>query len=221
LHSRQGRIEWIKTSRGEFIDIHRELHLYDDVLTFFKTIEREGDRKRYCNGANAGGRWIYQIYSKEFILMLARVINSLAESSQKGGDVLEVMSGDGQLTSFLRPYIHTNIIATDAKTSRDNIAFPKWVEQIDAVDAVTKYAPAVVLMCWEPYYSDIGVKITDKDIPTVWIGDPTSCAVSSGLDGIEHRVVKSPYLLGRQDNFSEGTFRTVMWVFNAGKESSR
>lgn len=207
----------MRTSQGEYVDIHGELHSYGEVLTFFKVIETESDQKRYCNGKNAGGRWIYQIYNKEFILALAEVINNLAESSQMEGDVLEVMSGDGQLTTFLRPYVRRSIIATDAKTSRDNIAFPKWVEQIDAVDAVARYFPAVVLMCWEEYYSDISVKIVKKGIPAVWIGDPGSCAVSSGLENIEHHLVKCPYLLGRHDNVSEGQFRTVMWVFNAAR----
>ncbi len=211
----------MKTSQGEYVDIHRELHSYDDVLEFFKLLESEGDLKRYCNGENAGGRWVYQFYSKEFILVLAEVINNLAESSRRGGDVLEVMSGNGQLATFLRPYVRRNIIATDAKTSRDSIAFPKWVEHLDAAAAVAKYSPAVVLMCWEEYYSDIGVKIVKKDIPTVWIGDPSSCAVSSGLEHMEHHALKSPYLLGRHDNFSEGEFRTVMWVFNAGRGLSK
>lgn len=215
--SHKGSTEWTKTSEGEYVDIHRELHSYNDALRFFKLLESEGALKRYCNGENAGGRWIYQIYNKEFILALAEVINNLAESSQRGGDVVEVMSGDGQLTTFLRPYARRSIIATDAKTSRDNIAFPKWVEQIDAAAAVAKYSPAVVLMCWEEYYSDVGVKIVKKGIPAVWIGDPGSCAVSSGLENIEHHLMKSQYLLGRHDNFSEGRFRTVMWVFNAGR----
>ena len=50
----------------EFIDIHKELLSFEQVLEFFKHIEKEGEVKDYCNGANAGGRWIFQIVLQLF-----------------------------------------------------------------------------------------------------------------------------------------------------------
>ncbi|MCK5265306.1 MAG: hypothetical protein KAR03_06830, partial [Candidatus Thorarchaeota archaeon] len=108
--------DWMYMSNGEFIDIHKELLPFDQVLEFFKHVEEEGEVKEYCNGANTGGRWIFQIYSREFIELLSNVIEKILKGSKHPGPVLEVMSGDGKLSEFLKPIANKSIITTDAKT---------------------------------------------------------------------------------------------------------
>ena len=66
--------DWMYMNNGEFIDIHKELLPFEQVLEFFKQVEKEGKIKEYCDGANAGGRWIFQIYSNEFIELLSTII---------------------------------------------------------------------------------------------------------------------------------------------------
>jgi len=205
------------TSQGVFIDIHSELFPYTQVVKFFTRVEKEFDRKKYCNGANLGGRWIYQIYSKEFIRDLAELIQEMLVSCKGQGPILEVMAGDGLLSKYIEPFISKQLIATDAKTSRDMIQFPKSVEKIDALEAIQKYNPILIIMSWEPYFSDISQNVVNTGIPTIWIGDPNACAVSSSIHEVECENHSSPYLLGRNDDFTESEFRTVVKLFNVSR----
>ncbi|MHA1883045.1 MAG: hypothetical protein ACTSUO_08375 [Candidatus Thorarchaeota archaeon] len=197
--------DWMYMDNGEFIDIHKDLLPFEQVLEFFKQVEKEGKIKEYCNGANAGGRWIFQIYSKEFIELLSTVIERILKGSNHPGPVLEVMSGDGKLSEFLRPLVNRTIIATDAKTGRDNIEHPKWVEEIDAIEASSKYGPSVIFMAWEPFYSSTSIELIEKGgIPILWIGNLDSCAVGSGFSELPSVQIDSEYLLCRHDNFRDG-----------------
>ncbi len=205
---------WMTTSDGTFIDIHSKLQSFDDVFRFFLRVEREFDRKSYCNGANAGGRWIYQIYSEEFITKLADLLQDVLLRTNSQRPVLEVMAGDGLLSHYLQPRLPRPIIPTDSKTSRDGIGFPKSVERIDAVEAIAKYKPSIVLMSWEPFYSDTSFYIIKTGIPIIWIGDPNSCAVGSKIHQTAHDRYVFPYLLGRNDDFINEEFRTEVRVFN-------
>ena len=195
--------DWMYMSNGEFIDIHKELLPFDQVLEFFKHVEKEGEVKEYCDGANAGGRWIFQIYSREFIELLSNVITKILKGSKHPGPVLEVMSGDGRLSEFMKPLVDRTIITTDAKTGRDNIEHPKWVEEIDAVEAHSKYQPSVVIMVWEPFYSTTSVELIYSGTPILWIGNPESCAVGSGISELPSVQIDSEYLLCRHDNFAD------------------
>jgi len=206
---------WMLDENGVFIDIHGELREYHEVLSFFKRVQVEFDVKEYCNGSNAGGRWIYQIYSQEFINALAVIIHDILASNDNDGPILEVMSGDGKLSEFLRSQVNGQIITTDAKTSRDAIEFPKWIEKIDALEAIDRYKPSVVVMCWEPFYSDVSSEVIKKGFPTIWIGDPSSSAVSTGFSETEHELVKVQYALCRHDDFLTGKHRTITRLFNS------
>jgi hypothetical protein len=199
---------------GIFIDIHNELRSYKEVYSFFKRVEIESDVVRYSNGSNAGGRWVYQIYSKEFISDISKIITKIINSIQKEGPILEVMSGDGKLSEFLKQSLDRDIIATDSKTSRDNIEYPKWVERLDAIDAVQNYSPSIILMSWEPFYSDTGVSIVELGIPTLWVGDPSRSAVGTALEEKKHVKMHSEFLLGRNDSFENNEFRTEIRLFN-------
>lgn len=205
---------WMTTSDGTFIDIHDGLRTYDEVIRFFTKVEQEFDRKKYCNGENTGGRWIYQILTLEFVKDLAALLNAIRSNDTRNGPILEVMAGDGLLSHYLQPLLTSQIISTDAKTSRDQIEFPKSMEQLDALEAIAKYEPSLVLMSWEPFYSDTSRTIIETGIPTVWIGDPRACAVSSSIHEIEHLNHASPFLLGRHDDFTTAQFRTELRVYN-------
>ncbi|MFW9844207.1 MAG: hypothetical protein ACFFEV_06515, partial [Candidatus Thorarchaeota archaeon] len=62
-------------SDDEYQDIHSSLLPYSEAFDFFIELERNGDVKSYCNGSNIAGRWIFQIFNKEFIEQLASVLN--------------------------------------------------------------------------------------------------------------------------------------------------
>ncbi|MFW9794851.1 MAG: hypothetical protein ACFFEE_11140, partial [Candidatus Thorarchaeota archaeon] len=145
--------------QGEYLDIHNKLLPYAVVHLFFQGLEKKGDVKSYCNGANVAGRWIFQIFNREFVEELAQILNRALGRRKKKPPVLEVMSGDGRLTEFLQPLIKRQCIATDSKDGRYNIEYPKWVEKLDAIEAVDKYSPSFVIMCWEPYLSLTGIEI--------------------------------------------------------------
>ena len=195
--------DWMYLSNGEFIDIHKELLPFEQVLEFFKHVEKEGKIKEYCDGSNAGGRWIFQIYSKEFIELLSNSITKILKGSGYTGPVLEVMSGDGKLSEFLKPLVDREIITTDAKTGRDNIEHPKWVEEIDAIEAYSKYEPSLIIMVWEPFYSATSVELIYSGTPILWIGNPDSCGVGSGISELPSVQIDSEYLLCRHDNFTD------------------
>ncbi|MGY5858414.1 MAG: hypothetical protein RTU63_03525 [Candidatus Thorarchaeota archaeon] len=205
--------DWMFTSSGEFIDIHKELLPFEQVLEFFKHVEKEGNVKEYCNGANAGGRWIFQIYSVEFIELLSNIIEKILKGSKHPGPVLEVMSGDGRLSELLKPLVDRAIISTDAKTGRDNIEHPKWVEQIDALEAYSKYDPSVIIMVWEPFYSTASVDLIMKGTPVLWIGNPDSCGVASGISELPSVQIDSEYLLCRHDNFADRLHLSKFWGY--------
>jgi hypothetical protein len=124
------------------------------------------------------------------------------------------MSGDGKLTKFLKPLLKSEMIATDARIGSYGIAYPKWVENLDAIEAVSTYQPDVVVMAWEPFYSSIGLEITDTGSPMIWIGDRRHSAVNSGLFEKDHIRVKSRFALGRHDSFISRNYHTDVYLFN-------
>ena len=206
--------DWMITERGIYIDIHETLRPYTEVLSFVRRLEQEFSIKQYCNGANEGGRWIYQFYSIDFIQNLSHIVNSLFEALTEPRMMLEVMAGDGLLSHYLEPEISLPLISIDNKSSRDDIEFPKTMECIDALEAVRKYDPSLVLISWEPFYSDIAEQIIETEVPVIWIGDPSSCAVSSRIHEIEYRLEPSKFLLGRHDSVLRQEFRTEMRIYN-------
>jgi hypothetical protein len=204
-------------NQGEYIDVHSKLLPYAVVRLFFKGLERKGDVKSYCNGSNVASRWIFQIFTKEFVEELAEILNRALGRRKKKPPVLEVMSGDGRLTEFLRPLIKRQCIATDSKDGRYNIGYPKWVETLDALEAIKKYSPAFVIMCWEPYLSMTGVDIVKRGIPVAWIGNPVKCGHTDIFD-YPHIPLESKYALSRHDFFLEQEFKSDIFFFNCKPE---
>ncbi len=201
----------------EYIDIHYELLPFSDVLRFFQKLEKKGDVKSYCDGANRAGRWIFQIFNREFIDELAQIINRAVGSRKVKGPVLEVMSGDGRLTEFLKLLVKKRCIATDSKDGRYNIAYPKWVEKLDAIEAIGKYSPSFIIMCWEPYLSMSGIEIVKLGKPIAWIGNPEMCGHTDIFE-YPHIPLQSRYALSRHDYFLEREFKTDIFFFNCQPE---
>ncbi|MFQ5831097.1 MAG: hypothetical protein ACE5H4_00135 [Candidatus Thorarchaeota archaeon] len=205
---------WARARSGEYIDIHADLHPYERVLSFFERLEQEFDVLKYCSGANAGGRWIFQIFSIEFVQQVVVHINRAPVNSSDMRPVLEVMSGDGKLTEFLRPHLDRRIVATDARLGEYEIEYPKWVEKADAMESVRRFDPSVVLICWEPFFSSVGAEIVDTGTPTVWIGDRRNCAVHSDMFERDFIKTENLYALGRKDFFAPRQFQTDVYLFN-------
>ena len=203
--------------QGEYIDIHKKLLPYAVVHLFFRGLEQKGDVKSYCDGTNVAGRWFFQIFSREFVKEISQVINKALGKRRKNPPVLEVMSGDGRLTEFLQPLIKRRCIATDSKDGRYNIGYPKWVETLEAIEAVSKYKPSFVIMCWEPYLSTTGIDIVKQGIPTAWIGNPEMCGHSDIFDR-PHIPKESKYALSRHDFFMAREFKTDIFFFNCKPE---
>jgi hypothetical protein len=200
-------------SNVEDRDIHGSLLPYSEVLEFFEQLERTGDVKSYCNGSNVAGRWIFQIFNREFIEEFAAVLNNALGRRRKNPPVLEIMSGDGRLTEFLQPLVKRCCIATDSKDGRYNIGYPKWVETLDAMDAIAKYSPSFVIMCWEPYLSMTGIEIVKLGIPLAWIGNPKMCGHTDIFENI-HIPFESKFALSRHDFFAAREFKTDIFFFN-------
>ncbi len=207
----------LSNHQSEYMDVHKKLLPYAVVHLFFRGLEEKGEVKSYCNGANATGRWIFQIFNKEFVEELAQVINKALGRRRKNPPVLEVMSGDGRLTEFLQPLVKRRCIATDSKDGRYNIEYPKWVETLDATVAVEKYSPAFIIMCWEPYLSTVGIDIVKTKIPTAWIGDPNMCGHTDIFEQ-PHIPMQSKYALSRHDYFLARNFKTDIFFFNCKPE---
>lgn len=201
----------------EYIDIHKKLLPYAGVHLFFRALERKGDVKPYCDGANVAGRWFFQIFNREFVEELAQVINRALGKRRKNPPVLEVMSGDGRLTEFLQPLIKRHCIATDSKDGRYSIEYPKWVEKLDAIEAVEKYSPSFIIISWEPYLSMSGIEIVKLGIPTAWIGNPQMCGHTDIFDH-PYIPMQSKYALCRHDYFLEKEFKSDVFFFNCKPE---
>ncbi len=205
--------DWMIDEHGEFIDLHAKLHSYSDVIDFLQHIERAYSIREYCNGNNAGARWLFQIYSIEFIQELAFVIEDILSQIVRNGPILEVMAGDGRLAEFLGDLIDREYVATDAKSERYNIAYPKWVHKLDAEEAIQKFNPAIVVMSWEPRYSEKGIEIADTGVPMIWIGNPNRCGHSNLFQENHHRL-HSKHCISRHDVIREGIRATDVFLFN-------
>ena len=199
------------------MDVHKKLLPYAVVYQFFCGLEKRGDVKSYCNGANRAGRLFFQIFNREFVGELAKVLNNALGRRRKNPPVIEIMSGDGRLTEFIQPLIKRRCIATDSKDGRYNIGYPKWVETLDAMEAIEKYSPSFIIMCWEPYLSTTGIDVVKSGIPTAWIGNPEKCGHTDIFDH-PYIPLESKYALSRHDFFLGKHFKTDVYFFNCNPD---
>jgi hypothetical protein len=88
---------------------------------------------------------IYCFYSRALIETLAEMIASRS--------CLEIGAGDGTLTRFLKKQ-GAQLIATDNHGWKNIVEYPEWVIKLDAREALTTYAPEVVICSWPPSQND-------------------------------------------------------------------
>lgn len=84
---------------------------------------------------------MYAFYSRELILALDELI-----ADRKA---LEIAAGDGCLSAFLNR-AGCEVRATDDHSWTRNIRYPDWVERLDAVAALARHQPEVVLCSYPP-----------------------------------------------------------------------
>ncbi len=109
---------------------------------------------------------IFQVWNKEYIEALSKEIPSLIRKDL----VLEVAAGDGMLSHWLREY-GVNIKATDNMSWHNKepnervppLKLHSEVEKLDAISAIRKYKPRMVISSWIPYGSEIDCEILDED----------------------------------------------------------
>ncbi len=88
---------------------------------------------------------IYCFYSRALVEALAGMI--------AGRSCLEIGAGDGTLARFLKEQ-GVQLGATDNHEWEKSVAYPDWMEKMDAREALKKYAPEVVICSWPPAQND-------------------------------------------------------------------
>ncbi|KAF0814918.1 hypothetical protein IGB42_00974 [Andreprevotia sp. IGB-42] len=86
-------------------------------------------------------RGIYCFYSRELIAGLASLI-----CNRKA---LEIAAGDGTLARFLTGQ-GASVLASDDHSWGKAVDYPATVEKLDAVAAIARHQPKVVICCWPP-----------------------------------------------------------------------
>jgi hypothetical protein len=86
-------------------------------------------------------RGIYCFYSRELIEALTKMVASRS--------CLEIGAGDGTLTRFLVGN-GVQMTASDSHEWSNVVAYPDWVAKLDAREALSTYAPEVVICSWPP-----------------------------------------------------------------------
>ncbi|MEM2143699.1 MAG: hypothetical protein QXS20_04340 [Candidatus Thorarchaeota archaeon] len=198
---------------GIFVDVHSRLMPFEQARKLLSAVELSGLLKEYFGGANSGHRLIFQVLSQEFVSQLASMINAVLAVVDSPGPVLEVMSGGGELSEFLRPLLTREIIATDSKSDGYRICYPKWVRTMDAIEAVDLLSPSFVIISWEPHLSVVGLDIVARGLPLAWIGETAVCGHPELLEK-PHIRVNSSYAIGRHDSILGGNFKTDIYLFN-------
>jgi hypothetical protein len=191
-------------------DIHEKLLPYSDIYNWFSNAEksRELNLFQYFRGEN-GNRTIYQLYHESFIDLLAEQIKNLNPSK-----IVEVMAGDGKLSEFLNGRHNLNIIPTDNKSWK--IKYPDNVIKLDALEAVNKYKPDLVIVCWEPYESTICSDIADSSIPMIWIGEGYGgcCGAEKLFENKRIYMLNSNCCICRTDSIKLDLFHSSIYLFN-------
>jgi len=144
------RTEKYKLSLTEILYFDR-LPTYGEISSFF----REYNVDPFLIAHEYG---VFQFWNVEYIDCLAKEINKLVGSQL----VLEVAAGDGMLSHYLRQR-RVNIIATDSAEWYNTVKRRDKVELLDAVAAIRKYRPIIVIASWLPYEAEIDIAIFDEN----------------------------------------------------------
>lgn len=84
---------------------------------------------------------IYCFYSRQLIEKLSLIIGKR--------HCLEIAAGDGTLSRFLSQH-GVQVTATDDHSWQHSVSYPEWVVKRDAKDALSQFAPEVVICSWPP-----------------------------------------------------------------------
>ena len=156
-------------SRGDR-GIAREAHLIERLADdFFYVHDGQGRTRRLVSDAELrsevsllfraeyGGResfyhylrrrYIFQIYTGEFIEELGNLLHEL--QGDAASPVVEAGAGDGALSRFLRAR-GLNMLAIDDQSWEGGIAYAPEVQPGPLQDVLTREQPRVVLACWPP-----------------------------------------------------------------------
>lgn len=139
-----------------------KLPSYETVYKFFQRIHKGSfrDRGNFWEFVDRYG--IYQFWNEEYVKCLAEQIKRMV-----GADfVLEVAAGDGMLSHYLRQY-GVNIRATDSGEWYDRIKKRAEVEVLDAVSAIRKYKPKMVVASWLTYEKELDIEIFNERVPII------------------------------------------------------
>jgi hypothetical protein len=152
---------------------------------------------------------IFQFYSQEYIAALANDIKKL-----KPKTIIEVGAGDGRLSFFLNKYWSVKGIPLKSTPTDDyswgmhiesdsrHIVYPKEVEKLNFKEALKKYNPDVVIICWE----ELHAKYTQEILKfpsvryVVWIGEGEGgCTGDPSTFALPYERLKNPFGLCRTD----------------------
>ena len=103
---------------------------------------------------------IYCFYSRELIEALAEMIASRS--------CLEIGAGDGTLSRFLKDE-GVKITATDDYSWKNAVEYPEGVVKLDAREALSNYAPEVVICSWPPSQNDFERQVFDTPSVRLYI----------------------------------------------------
>lgn len=168
---------------GDNLLTHREASYFDRlpdyeiVRRYFESIPFVGQRQiDFLHFVH--DNYIFTFYNKEYISCLANIIQKSVGLSQ----VLEVAAGDGMFSYYLRLY-GINIHATDKGNQYK--PFSRFVggmkkrtpvEILDAVSAIRKYKPKMVVASWLPHGEFIDIDIfNEKPEFVILIGEVHGC----------------------------------------------
>ncbi|MFZ2302717.1 MAG: hypothetical protein WAW10_12725 [Gallionella sp.] len=103
---------------------------------------------------------IYCFYSRELIEVLSEMIGA--------GSCLEIGAGDGTLSRFLKNE-GVKITATDNYSWKNAVEYPEGVIKLDAREALSTYAPEVVICSWPPSQNDFERRVFDTPSVLLYI----------------------------------------------------
>jgi hypothetical protein len=103
---------------------------------------------------------IYCFYARPLIEALARLIGAR--------DCLEIAAGDGTLSRFLAAE-GVKITATDDHSWKHAVKYPESVVKMDAIQALKRYRPRVVVCSWPPANNPFERQIFKQDEVELYI----------------------------------------------------
>jgi len=119
----------------------------------------------------------YQLRRKlskhSWIVITKEWLDSL-ERLTKGKHVLEVCAGSGWVTKLMNKRRGCKWTATDKVVGKNNqyeMFSQKWVVEMEAMDAVSRFKPDIIFASWIPYESELDCELGDLGLPMILVGE--------------------------------------------------